>query len=225
MLAACVKTLISSFYRADYQESVVGTFFNTIMAPYPWKSVVVPPLNHTLLRYAENITIVPSVADRKEFEYGISNLTAVVTLAIFDDVFPSFLTIATPSAEPFYRFQTAHPTTIYRTLDFNPWAFPNNLTRHFERMAISMTNNIRSSSSSVSHVGMAYERESYVAVHWAWLSLPICLLVLSGIFLSATMIKTSKELAQVGLWKLSATGSLLYGADEREDVGPPQQRG
>jgi hypothetical protein len=214
MIAACVKTLVSSFYRADYREDVVDSFFNTTMGPYPWHTKTVPPHNFNRTEYTENITIVPPVEGHEEVEYGISNMTAITTLGLFEDVFPSFLTTGTPSAEPFYRFRVSLANPTYRTLDFNPWAYPNNITRHFERMTIAMTNNIRSSSSSVAHVGMAYERESYVAVHWVWLSLPVCLIALSGIFLIATMITTAKELEQVGLWKLSATENLLYGGDE-----------
>jgi hypothetical protein len=210
MITLCVKTLVSSFYQAKYQEEVVATFFNTTMGPYPWKSSIVPPLNITRIQYTENVTIVPSVVGRENITYGVNNMTAFTTLGIFDDVFPSFLTVNTPLAEPFFRFKTRLAEPQYRTLDFNPWAFPNNLTRHFERMATAMTNNIRFLTSSVGHVGMAYERETYVAVHWAWLSLPFRLLALSGIFLVATMIKTSKALEQVAVWKMPSTESNIW---------------
>jgi hypothetical protein len=213
MVALCVQTLMSSFYQAQYQEEVIATFFNTTVGPYPWESSTVPPLNFTRLQYTENITIVPSVVGRDNVEYSINNMTAFTTLGIFDDVFPSFLTVETPSAEPFFRFKTRLAVPQYRTLEFNPWAFPNNLTRHFERMATAMTNNIRSSASSFGHIGMAYERETYVAVHWTWLSLPFGLLALSGMFLVATMIKTSKELEQLAVWKMPTTEDLLYRED------------
>ena len=77
-----------------------------------------------------------------------------------------------------------------------------------------MTNDIRSGSSTVGHIGMAFGKELYVAIHWRWLSLPVSLLALSGVFLVGTMIKTSKELGHVGVWKTSATATLLYSCPE-----------
>ena len=104
-----------------------------------------------------------------------------------------------------------------------------------ERLAIALTNTLRSSNSSELVLGKAYYTEAYVSVQWVWLILPISLLFLSLVFLVSTIIKTGREdAAQVGVWKTSAIAALFYGlpddmqekitssADKDPKVGTPQ---
>ena len=213
MVAMCVKTIVSSFYQAKYEEMVVDVFLNTTAESYPWRSTKTG--NTTNIQFVENIAITPPVVGRDNVAYGLDNDTAMSTLTVFDEIFPSFLTVEPPSDEPFLRFKTRQKgEPSIRTVEFLPWVAPNNITQHFERMAIAMTNSMRSSSSSIGHIGMAFGQESLVDVHWAWLGLPFGLLALSGVFLVTTMIKTSTELGEVGIWKSSATANLLYETDE-----------
>jgi hypothetical protein len=59
--------------------------------------------------------------------------------------------------------------------------------------------------------GDSWDQESIVDVRWAWLSLPLGLLLTTGAFLLATVIRSSNENDTVGVWKTSAIATLLYG--------------
>jgi hypothetical protein len=97
----------------------------------------------------------------------------------------------------------------------NPWLSPNNISYHMERLTTALTNKVRASRSSELVAGTAYNLETYVAVHWAWLTFPLVMLALSVIFLVATIIKTSKGgNAEVAIWKTSAMPTLLYSLPE-----------
>jgi hypothetical protein len=96
------------------------------------------------------------------------------------------------------------------TMDWSPWLLPNNVTRHFERLATALTDVVRSDPNSNEYLaGNAFITETFVAVEWAWLTFPLALLVLSGIFLLATMVKTSNN-EDIGIWKTSAVPTLIY---------------
>ncbi|KAF1952535.1 hypothetical protein CC80DRAFT_596616 [Byssothecium circinans] len=81
-----------------------------------------------------------------------------------------------------------------------------------ERLSTSLTNAIRSSSSREVVRGTAFSLETYVHVQWEWLIFPCILLVLTLVFLVATMVKTSKGAGESGpdIWKTSAMPSLVY---------------
>jgi hypothetical protein len=73
-----------------------------------------------------------------------------------------------------------------------------------------MTNVVRSGPSRTMLKGDAFVKETFIAISWEWLSFPFILLLLSLVFLVATMIKTSKD-GDMGLWKTSAMPTLIYG--------------
>lgn len=207
----CVKTIKSSYYWANYEEEVIQTLINDTTGPYPWESQ--KNERGTIdIRYTQNITVdVPSIGSNVS-DYGLSNSTAFTTIAVFDEFFPSFLTVANASAEAFLRFRLRQKAVAAsRTLDYNAWAPPNNISLHMDRLATALTNVIRSSSSKSLVVGSVSSMETYVAVRWVWLSLPLAVLFLCLIFLVATINKSSRESEKVGVWKTSALATLLYG--------------
>jgi hypothetical protein len=57
--------------------------------------------------------------------------------------------------------------------------------------------------------GRAYNMEKFIYINWLWLIFPILLLVLSLVFLVATIVKTSKD-TDTGIWKTSAMPALIY---------------
>ncbi|KAF2790159.1 hypothetical protein K505DRAFT_409961 [Melanomma pulvis-pyrius CBS 109.77] len=210
VVSYCVKTIVSSFVEANYKEDVIDTFQNTTAGPYPFSLKLQD--QSVLLSYTENIVIKP-LDSGETSDYGVSNFTAFTTLTAFDNIFPSFLTAETPSADAFLRFSirpNGDPTS--KLLEFNPWLPPNNVTRHMERLATALTNTIRSSSTNNQWLfGTASSKETYVEVRWLWLSLPLGVLFLCLVFLVATIIKSWKEKDHVGVWKTSALATLLYG--------------
>ena len=74
-----------------------------------------------------------------------------------------------------------------------------------------MTNAMRSSPDKRMTTGKAYSQENFVDVRWQWLTLPLGLLIIALIFLSATIAKSAAERDRVGVWKTSAYATLLYG--------------
>ncbi|KAF1944983.1 hypothetical protein EJ02DRAFT_339598, partial [Clathrospora elynae] len=160
-----------------------------------------------------NINITSPLSQLNDNAFGLSHETFVDTVTILDEIFPSLLTVSNASAPPFVKIRTSFTDKVmYRAVRFNPWLAPNNVTHHMERIAQAMTNVIRSDSSSNELItGTTYATETYVAVHWAWLTFPLAMLLLSIIFLVATMFKTSRvAYDDIGTWKTSAMPTLMY---------------
>jgi hypothetical protein len=213
MLTWCVKTVSSAYRWGMYDEQIIHETINTTAGPSPWLSIpfVSEGLNGTDTYYLQNISIESPSTPNKHF--GLENATAMWTIQIFDDFLPSWTTVANDTEESILRFKFANnDAPNWRKLQFNPWLAPNNITKHMERLATALTNGIRSSNSSESIRGNAYDTQTYVSVRWKWLTLPLGLLFLSAIFLVSTIIKTGKgDGGHIGVWKTSAIATLLYG--------------
>ncbi|EAT86306.2 hypothetical protein SNOG_06475 [Parastagonospora nodorum SN15] len=194
VLAWCVKTVKSSYYVGTYKEDVTSTMINNTSGPQPWSATKLED-GSTYTDYLENVTIAaPSTGKNfSQWGWGVNNDTMFQTVVIFDRMFPAFTTVGNDS-QRVLRWKTGHPTEVRtKRPDFNPWLLPNNITQHMDRLVEAMTNVIRSSSSSELITGDAFDNEVYVRVRWAWLSLPLGLLLISCVFLLATVIKSGIE--------------------------------
>ena len=220
VLSWCVHTMRSSYAWGEYTEEVVSTFENTTDGPSPWESFEVPKEEGggTFVVYTQNITVTPPVSSFGrsnltvfDTTYTVDNTSASNVVAIFGDMFPSTYTANNAATKPSLVYKNYHSGPRIRALGFNPWLAPNNITQHMERLAVAMTNILRSSPSRSMAKGKAYDRESYVSVRWEWLTLPLGLLFVSLIFLAATITKSAMEQDRVGVWKTSAYATLLYG--------------
>ncbi|KAL6712190.1 hypothetical protein ACN47E_000067 [Coniothyrium glycines] len=221
MLAWCVKTIESSYSWGGYEEKVLDTFLNTTAIDYPWYTESDETGIYT--DYGSNITLTPPAAntDDPPESFGMTNDTLLESIVIFDEVFPSFVTVANSSSRPYVKVRTSYTDrVVYRTAHFNPFLAPNNVTHHMIRLAEVFTNALRSDASSYNFIaGKAYSPQIYVAVHWAWLCFPLTMLLLSVVFLVATMIKTSQSIhSEVGMWKTSAMPTLLYSLPKETHV-------
>lgn len=218
VISWCVKTIKSSYSWGEYSEEILETHVNTTAGPFPWQTMALDPsieaTNGTQIFYADDIHIHvhSSSTDQDMVSYGTSNNTAFSIMMVFDDMFPSFFTTASESAEPTLRFWTWKDGPAYTQVpEFNPWLAPNNISSHVERLATAMTNVIRSKNDKRWTEGHSYSMENFVAVRWEWLTLPLGLLMMSLIFLSATVFKSAHEREQVGILKNSALLTLLHG--------------
>jgi hypothetical protein len=216
LLSWCVQAIKSSYDHGRYQEEIQNTYQNTTAGPSPWLSFRIPEAGGTWLEYNENITIAPpasrldkSPAIVTNAVYGLDNATTSMAMATFDDFFPSSYTTFEKFGVPQLRYREYDDGPHSRSLHFNPWLAPNNITKHVERLAIALTNSIRSSQSGDMLAGEAYQQETYVKIKWEWLSFPFALLSLSLIFLVSTIIKTSSD-GETGIWKNSAMPTLIY---------------
>lgn len=232
VLSWCVQSMHSSYEWADYQEEVVETFLNSTPGQYPWETPKISEerTNATALDiiYKDNVTIECPSGEI----FGASNDTALLAILMFDDMTPSIYSASNETTRPILSYQYFKASPSLRTLDINPWIAPNNVTLHMERLATALTNQIRSSRSAevryqtysgdknhayktiifqMSFKGTALGFETFVKVSWAWLTLPLLVLLLSFIFLVATVMKTAKEIDHVGIYKSSALATLVYG--------------
>ena len=216
VLSWCVESIKSTYSLGEYHEVVLETTHNTTAGPSPWLAIPyqTPTENGTDIYYLEDINIKVDRTEhgRNTSNYGTSNETAISISQSFGEIFPSFCTAPNESAISLMRFRTGQKGPAWiRQLDFNPWLAPNNVTRHMEGLASAMTNLMRSSTSAEMIPGQSFSRETYVAVRYQWLTLPLGLLALSFIFLAATIFKSSLEKDKVGVLKNSAILTLLYG--------------
>ena len=186
--------------------------FHTTKTEYPWY-VEQMSNGDTYQDFSENITITPPSNNTPVTSFGVSNDTFLLTVVVLDEVFPSLITISDPSAEPYLKVRTSFTDQIrFREVHFNPWLAPNNVTYHMERIARAMTNVVRSDADSNELIiGSASSPETYVRVEWGWLAFPLVMLLLSIVFLVATIIKTSQQTYDgIGTWKTSAMPALIY---------------
>jgi hypothetical protein len=88
----------------------------------------------------------------------------------------------------------------------------------FDKLATAMTTYIRSSGlpGSTNNVeGIAHRLEPYVHVQWAWIALPGALVLLSIVFLGATMAQNESKRALA--WKSSSLALLFHGLEGVRD--------
>ncbi|KAF2473627.1 uncharacterized protein BDR25DRAFT_332506 [Lindgomyces ingoldianus] len=201
-----------------YTENITSSFVNGTLGPSPWVTYPTPNkingLSGTNYFYTENIT----VRGESGFEYHVDNYTHTLTLSLFDDIFPSSYTLAN-------KYITIGPFT--RNVTYNPFMFAN-ISIHMDLMATAMTNLMRSLPSNIDmKIGPAFEKESFVDVRWAWLSLPLALLGLTCIFLVATIVRSLVDSENVGVWKTSAIAVLLYGLPDemQKKITEPKENG
>jgi hypothetical protein len=219
MLTWCVHTLKSSYSWGVYTEETLSTYFEPVAdsEPWPWESWEVAA--GTWFSYMQNLTLTPPRLQAQSAGtvvtndvYQIGNYSHTNIMNIFDDLFPSFYTAANIDTKPVLRHKNFASGPTVRGLDWNPFQYPNNITRHMERLATSMSNVVRASASIEMLQGKSYQIETYVSIQWAWLAFPLALLVLTLVFLVSTIIKTSRDgNGETGIWKTSAMPTLIYG--------------
>lgn len=216
MLTWCIKSFKSSYALGNYQETVTDTFLNTTgrRQQYPWEVFPIHVQGEDVFFtiFHGNISLHPPWTNPSGSEYGISNETYTRTQALFDDMFPSFITAANSTAPAWWRIRAyAWGLNQLRPITTSPWLAPNNVTQYVERLATSLTNVFRSHKSHEFVRGQAYAQYTFIAVHLEWLIFPLVLLVLCLVFLVATIWKTSKERnGDLGVWKTSAMPTLIY---------------
>ncbi|KAH7083222.1 hypothetical protein BKA63DRAFT_502502 [Paraphoma chrysanthemicola] len=210
----CVKTMQSSYFMGTYKEEVTRTYLNTSQGSFPWTVTYFEDEDSYYTDYLRNVTIdAPSTGGNfSEYGWGINNDTMLQTSDVFGRMFPSFTSIVNASSGEVFRWRTGSATLVRtKFLDYNPWLIPNNVTHHLERLCDAITSVVRSMPNSDEVIGRAWNQEVYVDVRWAWLSLPLGLLLFSCVFLIATVIRSAMEKDQISIRKNSAIATLLYG--------------
>ena len=214
VLSWCVQTMKSSYDWGKYSEVVTSTFLDVEGERGAWPWLV----TDEMFEYTANVALTPPATSTSRSNDTVSSTTYTVAsdiifniMIIFDDFFPSTYTGDNGSGGSLLRFKNYPNGPSTRLVEFNAWEASNNVTRHVERLATTLTNMIRSSSSKEMTPGEAYNKQNFVSVRWEWLTLPIGLLCISFVFLAATVAKSAVERDRVGVWKTSAYATLLYG--------------
>lgn len=207
----CVQELNSAYSGGAYEEELISSFFNSTPGPQPWVTTLIEaPIDGPLYDYYYTEDVVISVpSETNQWSYGLSNMTMLLTVAAFDNVLPFFSTMDNTSDIVSTRLRYYSAQNHEMRPDVNPWVPSNNITQHIERLAISMTNVMRSTSREQA-IGGAYDAEVRVQVRWAWLTFPLIILVLSLLFLVLTIRRVSCEGGPATVWKNSSMPILIY---------------
>lgn len=72
-------------------------------AQYPWSTTRVRGVDATDTDFKQNISIFPLSSNRTDLGYGVSNDTFLDTVVVLDEIVPSLIAVATPSAPLFLK--------------------------------------------------------------------------------------------------------------------------
>jgi hypothetical protein len=157
--------------------------------------------------------------------FGLDNTTAFKAFIVWSGIAPSTLNLSPKvDKDPVLRFSwyLSVPRVLIAGQE-SPWEAPKNVTQHIDNVIKVQNQQIRRNSNSRRGVagqnvavGQAWRNLQIVKVHWAWIAMPLSLLVISGIFLAATVVRSSKD--KVGIYKTSALASLFSGVGNQNNV-------
>jgi hypothetical protein len=139
--------------------------------------------------------------------YSVLRISALAMLDQFNMTTLPFWTgnvTVGPSLEGEYQYGSNDLATFLYAFDLT------GMKKMIRSLATSMTVELRALGTSDSGlaVGTAWKDVPKTRVNWAWMSLPIILMVLTGIFLISTMVKSARQGGK--LWKESAIVPLCH---------------
>lgn len=218
-LSACIQTMNTTVTNGQLTENVLGNFTNgTVVdinganksAPV---SLTSPSTNETFIISMEAKLAMVSWFSTIFQTGSASRSVEATTQTISDGNVIVNLTVGVSSGETF--FDTDVVTAFY----WNYYEYPGGIQLLMRDLAISMTVAMRSFMGVAPHAGLAHSWESFVYVRWAFITLPIVVVVLTALFLGLTVWRTQRTGTR--LWKSSALAVLLHGldSDTRERIG------
>ncbi|KAL2839639.1 hypothetical protein BJY01DRAFT_237013 [Aspergillus pseudoustus] len=136
--------------------------------------------------------------------FGINGADLTKVSRLLNEIFIDDAQAMVPWSEP------ASPTTDV--------LIAGNLSSIVENVAWGMTERIRTGRNSTVAEGVAYQAETYIHVNWAWITLPVLVVLGAGVLLACSIISNSRHKA--ALWKSSNLAVLLHSVEGVEDYGP-----
>jgi hypothetical protein len=228
-LTWCTQTLKSSLLWGQLSENVTYQFLNSTKIPYQYIFHTDPDTGIAEYDYFHNTTLVPPhqhlAPGQQDVTFGLDNVTFLSTSFMMDSVQLAFVTAADENTAPTYKYDNVVESRI-RSLLATPWLPPNNISDHIQNVATAMTRVLRNTPAVNGTMdlvkGTSWESRVHVEIRWAWMTLPVALLLISLVFLLATMVKSTREEKDVGIWKTSALAILFngLGEDVQRSVGP-----
>lgn len=218
-LAACIQTVSSAVSDGYLSENVTGSFLNGTIVDVSGATSDVP-IDLTSPETNETFTLAmgSKLAMEAWFADIFKNGSASRNGAYINQTFSDSnvivnLTVGISSGETFFDSDVV--TAFY----WNYYEYPNGLALLMDDLAISMTVAVRSFVGAVPHSGLALSYESFVHVRWAFITVPVAILLLTALFLAAAIWRSQRS--RTKLWKSSALAMLFHGLDHdtREKLG------
>lgn len=116
------------------------------------------------------------------------------------------LTVGLSSGETFFS------TDIVQAFYWYYYEYPSGIDLLASSLAQSISSHFRSSGGAVPINGTAFVQQSYIHVHFAWIALPVAVVLLTAGFLIAAIYKSQRS--GMRAWKSSALAMLFHGLDE-----------
>lgn len=210
MLRYCLQTFNSSVVNGKLQENITSTTFNTTIVDISASDRDTP----VVLQAADSFTYMVGEGAmlgirswfRDLFASGSASRNSTYTNNTrTDDTVVVNLTVGISSGTTYFD------SDIVQTFYWDYYEYPAGLDLAMSWLATSMTVAFRSFNGAVPVPGQAFNFESYVHVRWAWLTLPITVVVLTAVFLVAAIYRSRQS--KTKLWKSSALAMLFHGLD------------
>jgi hypothetical protein len=213
----CVQTIEAQSKDGVYSETVLSSFTNDTIITDQWYFQHLGGLAHS----RHDIIITPP--DQNE-TFMVPDFVVDQTQADFNLYMPATLVGLNSTAEPFLKSENlpmpGFPTPNVRPFDYAHWPKPNNASDYAGRLATALTMLVRNYPDSSLTVRGYGGLETYVHIQWAWVTLPLIVILGTLILLMYTVV-TGPSRGEGRIWKTSLLASLLHGMgeDSRRDFG------
>jgi len=219
-LSACIQTLSSAVNNGFVTENITASSTNATVVDI---SVVGAEVPVSLTSASSNETFTLAMGSKLAMQSWFSTLFKAGSASRSGDYINQTtsspnnvivnLTVGVSSGETF--FDTDIVTSFY----WNYYEYPDGIEMLMSDLAISMTVAMRSFMGAVPHAGLAWSYESFVHVRWAFITVPVLIVVLTAVFLASAI--WSSQRSRTKLWKGSALAMLCHGLDmeTREALG------
>lgn len=201
----CVKTIESTFINGDLTEKVIATFQNNSQPDDDY--FYFDPSINSLRHHYHNESIIPPGGST---EFTVHNDTSLEFALAITTIIPASLTTPNESSQYVlkYQVQTGKPTRAIFT-NFTALRPPSNVAANMERLAVALTDVMRSNPNTTEPVFGTGSFEVFIHVRFGWLALPLVVVVATLGFLIGTIRKASR--ANAGIWKTSSLATLMHG--------------
>jgi hypothetical protein len=120
------------------------------------------------------------------------------------------LSVSTEELESNSNWEALTNVVVAKML-FNKGTGFDNVTSTFDKIATALTNAVRQGPNTTSITGQAQALDVYIRVRWAWLSLPLMLVVFGVSFLAISIMFSSRPGRHV--WKSSTLATIFHRLD------------
>lgn len=231
----CVNTIQSSNFSGSYSENITNSVqLEVSNNTWPWYAF--EDENGLIInRYLANFSLrLPSHgSDSAEDVFQVENTTMVTTILTLDEIVPAYVTAPDSLAGSVSslrwlnsgQYYDSPPQLIPMPASENPWLPPNNVSKHMKSLAAAMSVVVRNTQAAGKELHQAealvWKQYTLVNIRWSWIILPLIVLVLSLVFLVGTVVVSSRERGEVGIWKTSVIAVLFNGlGDEVQSTVP-----